>query len=254
MRDEHLTPVLAACSEAELALLIEFLGRPPSGLLWLDRRVRAPGYGHDERVAAVVEEIIRCGNHSVAGRIGGGSPSYVQLVCDALHELELTEAPAPGVLELELRVVRFVLDTEFERLAPELQEQMLAGFFAGGFFVGGLRGYDPMNPFLTRVDAEHRVLGAGKLARTMRKIGVQQIGKRARSYAIKAALRVVLRSFAGPVQWALTAWDWLGPAYRLTVPVICYVAFLRHAQAVRAGAVGDPGNPDDPHDQALAAS
>ena len=264
MRDEHLTPVLAACSAAELVLLIEFLGRPPSGLLWLDRRVRAPGHSHDERVAAVVEEIIRCGNHSVAGRIGGGSPSYVQLVCDALHELELSEVPAPGVLELELRVVRFVLDTEFERLAPELQEQLLAGFFAGEFFVGGLRGYDPMNPFLTRVDAEHRVLGTGKLARTMRKVGVQQLRKRVRSYATRAALRVVLRSFAGPAHWALTAWDWLGPAYRLTVPVICYVAYLRHAQQARAsatGSAGDPGDPDpdpddpgDPGDQALAAS
>ncbi len=251
MRDEHLTPVLTACSEAELALLIEFLGRPPSGLLWLDPRIRAPGHSHDERVAAVVEEIIRCGNHSVTGRIGGGGPSYVQIVCDALHELELTEAPAPGVLELEMRVVRFVLDTEFDRLAPELQEQLLAGFFAGEFFVGGLRGYAAMDPFLTRVDAEHRVLGVGKAARAMRKVGVQQLGKRVRSFATKTALRVVLRGFAGPVNWALTAWDWLGPAYRLTVPVICYVAFLRHAQLARASATSSVDAPDD---QALAAS
>jgi len=258
MRDEHLTPVLAACSAAELALLIEFLGRPPSGLLWLDRRVRARGYSHDERVAAVVEEIIRCGNHSVTGRIGGGSPSYVQIVCDALHELELTEAPAPGALELEMRVVRFVLDTEFDRLAPDLQERLLAGFFAGELFVGGLRGYAAIDPFLTRVDADHRVLGAGKLARAMRKVGAQQLRKRVTSFATKRALRVVLRGFAGPVHWALTAWDWLGPAYRLTVPVICYVAYLRRAQQVHASATSSTSSvgsvSGEPGDQALAAS
>jgi len=251
MRDEHLTPVLAACSEAELALLIEFLGRPPSGLLWLDRRARDPAASHDERVAAVVAEIMRYGNHSVAGRIGGGSPGWVQIVCDALHDFEVSEAPADGIAGLEMRVVRFVLDTEFERLSADLQAKMLADFYAGEFFVGGLRGYDPLQPFLTRVDLEHRALGAGKLARAMRKVGERQLAKRARTFVRRTALRMVLRRLAGPVQWVLTAWDWLGPAFRVTVPVICYVAYLRHVQEARAStdASGDASS-----DQALAAS
>ena len=63
MRDDHLTPVLLAASEAELALLIEFLGRPPSGLLWVDRRVRGADATHEERAAAVLAEILRCSDH-----------------------------------------------------------------------------------------------------------------------------------------------------------------------------------------------
>ncbi|MBL8971970.1 MAG: hypothetical protein JNK56_15375, partial [Myxococcales bacterium] len=113
-RDDQLSPVLEAASEAELALLIEFLGRPPSGLLWLDRRVRGPGATHAERAAAVVEEVLRCSDHSVTGRLGGGQRSYLQVVCDVLQYLELEDTPADGVLGLELRVVRFVLDSEFE--------------------------------------------------------------------------------------------------------------------------------------------
>ena len=247
MRDEHLTPVLEACTGAELALLIEFLGRPPSGLLWLDRRVREPGHSHEERVAAVVEEIARCANHSVAGRIGGGSPGWVQVVCDVLNNLEQSEAPAPGMLELEMRVVRFVLDTEFDRLSPELQVHLLRGFYAGDFFVGGLRGYEPLHPFLTRVDADHRALGGAKMARAMRTVGLRELRKRASNFARTAALKVVLRRLAGPVQWALTAWEWLGPAYRITVPVVCYVAYLRHAQEAKRGESAAA-------DQALAAS
>lgn len=241
MRDEHLTPVLEACTEAELALLIEFLGRPPSGLLWLDPRARAPGVGHADRVAAVVEEVLRCGNHSVTGRLGAGNPSYLQLICDVLHYLELSEEPARegqgGVAELELRVVRYVLDTEFDKLPAQVQAEQLEDFFAGQFFVGGLRGADAMNPLFTHAQAKRRVLSASKVGRAVRKAGVEEAKRRARNMITRTALRVVLRRLAGPAMWALAAWDLLGPAYRLTVPVICYVAFLRHHQvAARARA------------------
>ncbi len=247
MRDEHLTPLLQASSEAELALLIEFLGRPPSGLLWLDRRVRDPGASHAERVEAVVAEVLRCGSHTIGGRIGGGKRAYLQLVCDVLQELELPETPARGIHGLELRVVRYVLDSEFDRLAPERQDELLVHFFAGDFFVGGLRGYDALDPWMTHVGPEQRKFSAGKIGRTIRRVGGRELGRRARSMAMKAGLKIVVRGFAAPVQWAMTTWDWLGPAYRLTVPVICYVAYLRSRQAqagtevgTDAGAVAEP--------------
>ena len=236
MRDEHLTPVLTACSEAELALLIEFLGRPPSGLLWLDRRIWAPGASREQRVAAVVEELLRCGDHSVTGRVSPSKPGYLQVVCDALHELGLSEAPKGGVLGLEMRVVRYVLDSEFERLDAKVQASLLASFYAGEFFAGGLRGYDALHPFMTHTDAEHRVPETGKIARTVTRIGRQQLRKRIRFFITKRALRLLLRGLARPVLWAMTAWDLLGPAYRLTVPAICYVAYLRHGQQLRAEA------------------
>jgi uncharacterized protein YaaW (UPF0174 family) len=231
MRDSHLTPVLEAASEAELALLIEFLGRPPSGLLWLDRRVRGSGASAQERVAAVVEQVLRCGDHSIKGRLGAGNRSYLQLVCDALQYLEVPDTPGEGVLALELRVVRHVLDSEFERLAPELQNELLASFYSGEFFARGIHGYDLVHPFLTRVDPEHRTVRAGKVGRALRKVGANQLQKRAAAFAKKQALRLVLRGLAGPVNWLWTAWDWAGPAYRLTIPVICYVAYLRGKQA-----------------------
>ncbi len=231
MRDPHLTPVLEAASEAELALLIEFLGRPPSGLLWLDPRVRRSGASTQERVAAVVEQVLRCGDHSIKGRLGAGQRSYLQLVCDALQYLELPDVPGEGVLALELRVVRHVLDSEFERLSPELQNELLASFYSGAFFAGGIRGYDAVHPFLTRVDVEHRAVKAGKVGRALRKVGRDQLQLRTKAFLKKQALRLVLRGLAGPAMWLWTAWDFAGPAYRLTIPAICYVAYLRGKQA-----------------------
>lgn len=227
MRDEHLTPLLLASSEAELALLIEFLGRPPSGLLWLDRRLRDPAASHADRVQAVVEEVLRCANHTIAGRLGGGKRAYLQVLCDALQELDLPETPAQGVHALELRVVRYVLDSEFDRLPAERQDALLEHFFAGDFFASGLRGYDAVHPLMTRVGPEQRQLSAGKIGRTVRRAGGRELRRRVTSMATRAALKIVVRGFAAPVHWAMTGWDWLGPAFRLTVPVICYVAYLR---------------------------
>jgi uncharacterized protein YaaW (UPF0174 family) len=242
MRDEHLTPLLLASSEDELALLIEFLGRPPSGLLWLDRRVRDPAASHAERVEAVVAEVLRCGSHSIGGRIGGGKRAYLQILCDVLRELELPDTPAQGLASLELRVVRYVLDTEFERLTPERQDALLEHFFAGEFFAAGLRGYDALHPLMTRLGPDRRQLSAGKIGRAVRRAGGRELRRRARSMATRAALKLVIRGFAAPVVWAMTAWDWLGPAYRLTVPVICYVAYLRHRhpEGAAAEAVAGP--------------
>ena len=214
----------------------------------------AERHGHAERVEAVVEEVLRCGDHTITGRLGAGNRSYLQLVCDALHNLELPEAPAPNVLGLEMRVVRYVLDSEFDRLPPALQTELLGEFFAGGFFQGGLRGYEPMHPFLTRVQPGKRVLASGKVGRAMRKAGARELRRRAKNMVTRAALRVVLRGLAGPAYWALAAWDWLGPAYRLTVPVVCYVAYLRKRQAADAtqdDAASEPA-PNVPSDPELA--
>lgn len=237
MFDEHLSPVLTACSEAELAVLIEFLGRPPSGLLWVDRRLRDPRAGRAERVAAVVERIHRLGAHSVLGRTLPGGPSYLQIVCDALAELGLSEEPAEGGIEaLELRVVRYALDARFERLPAETQEALMRRFRAGELFAAGVPDLGVLHDFLTHVAPQRRALQAGHVATTvgdkLRDAALEQ----AKTRLLRAGLRVVLRGAAGPVYNAIRMWGWMGPAFRYTVPVITYLAYLRGRQAEQARA------------------
>ena len=49
-------------------------------------------------------------------------------------------------------------------------------------------------------------------------------------FATNAALTQALHIFAGPIGWVLTAWsilDIAGPAYRVTIPAVCYIASMR---------------------------
>lgn len=241
-RDEHLTPVLEACSEAELAVIVEFLGRPPSGLAWLDARVRDPNVPRAVRVAAIVEEVLRLGDHSVTARMGGAIRSYLQVVCDVLRELGLPETPAAGILALELRVVHSALDVDFDHLPADVQAGLAARWLSGAVFTEGVFSADVLAPLMTHTDAEHRALAVGQAgkaigARALR-VSWGQVRTRVRGFFLK----VVLRRLATPIGWILTVWDYLGPAYRLTVPLIIYVAYLRRRQQLaverddRAGA------------------
>lgn len=237
MVDEHLTPVLMACSEAELAVLIEFLGRPPSGLLWFDRRLRDPRSTRAERVAAVVERILWLGSHSVLGRTGPGRQSYLQVVCEALTELKLPEGPAEGGLpDLELRVVRYVLDANFDALTPATQDALLDRFRAGDTYAEGVRDLGLLHDFVTHTQPERKALLPGRAAHVagdkLRTAAVEQVQNR----LLHAGLKLVLRGAAGPVYQAIRLWNWAGPAFRYTVPVIVYVAYLRGHVDVDAAA------------------
>lgn len=236
MVDEHLTPVLMAASEAELAVLIEFLGRPPSGLMWIDRRLRDPRLSRADRVAAVVKRIHWLGAHSVLGRLGPGGPCYLQIVCDALAELHLPEEPASGGLaELELRVVRYALDANFDALPADTQEALLNRFRAGEYHAEGVRDLSVLHDFLTHTQPERRALLPARAAEVaggkLRDAAVQQ----AQTRLLRAGLRAILRRAGAPVYHAIQMWGWMGPAYRYTVPVIVYVAYLRsHVEGAAA--------------------
>lgn len=244
-RDEHLTPVLMACSEAELALLVEFLGRPPSGLLWRGARVRDLATPRAERVAAIVDRILLLADHSVTARIGGAIRSYLQVVCDALRELELAEQPGAGIFALERRVVHYVLDAGFDGLDPAVQEELEARWSSGALYADGLFDADTIHPLMTHTDGDHRALALGQGARALGASALKLTWKQAGASVRKFVLRVVVRRLATPIAWAFTAWDWAGPAYRFTVPVICYVAYLRNKQRVAATseAGADPAPP-----------
>lgn len=248
MVDEHLTPVLMACSEAELAVLIEFLGRPPSGLLWFDRRLRDPRSTRADRVAAVVERILRLGSHSVLGRTGPGKQAYLQIVCDALVELRLSEEPAAdGLPGLERRVVRYALDADFDALPPETQQALLDRFRAGDTYAEGVRDLGVLHDFVTHTQPERKALLPGHVAHVATDKLRDQAVVQVRHRLLRAGLKLVLRGAAGPVYQAIRLWEWAGPAFRYTIPVIVYVAYLReHVDADAAAAAPGSGS----HEQA----
>ncbi len=229
MRDAHLTPVLTACTPSELAPLIEFLGRPPLGSIGFDHRLRRAG--RDRRIDALVAEVLHCGDHGLARRFGAGRHTYLQVVCDVLQQLGLPETPGADIGELELRIVRHVLDSEFDRLAPAVQDALLAAFTSGELFAAGLLTPDPFDPLLTHVSVDDTVLALDKTVRAVWRSFSDGLPRRVADFILFMVLHRIDRRLEHHTRWAVRVWRWLGPAYRLTVPVICYVHYLRQRTA-----------------------
>ena len=57
------------------------------------------------------------------------------------------------------------------------------------------------------------------------------VAGRGLAFAANAALTRTIGAFAGPIGWALlslwTIFDIAGPAYRITIPCVVHVAYLR---------------------------
>lgn len=228
MHDPDLSPVLEAASQEELDLLVRFLASHRTSLLMRDPDVRAYYPDHTRYIPKIVQEIQLFGGHTLKDRALGEHPGlpYARIVADAQRKLELGLDGA-SLEAQEDAVVAFVIDPAFDELPAERQTSLREAFARGDFFREGLARPGLFHQLLEREDPEHMRLNTSRAARTARKAAVRWVKAQLKGRALRWVMRLVLRGAAGPVGAALVLWDLLGPAYRVTIPVVCYVSYLR---------------------------
>ena len=222
--DPHLTPLLEACSREELEPLVQFLATGPTSTLRRHPDVQRHWPAHERYLHAIVHEIHLFGGHSLKDRLsrGDGGQPYIQIVRRLLKQLGQTSF-IWDIASMERRVAELTLDVSFDELPPEDQARLRADLYAGKLFEGGLRSYTVLDKVVDRLHDQGPQLDAQRL----KKVAASEAKDLARGTLSKAALKLVARGLAGPVGWGMSAWSWLGPADRVTIPVIWYVAYLR---------------------------
>ena len=148
---------------------------------------------------------------------------------DALLEMGV-KAPPLALREMEHTVVKLALDSEFDDLDKSTQTKLLANFYDGQLFRHGLAQRTVLDDFVSRAEGDVRSTDfeTEKVKRVFGQKAVGLVKKTIKGKAVSTGLKLVLRGAAAPIGVGLTAWDMLGPAYRITIPVICYVAYLRY--------------------------
>jgi uncharacterized protein YaaW (UPF0174 family) len=131
---------------------------------------------------------------------------------------------------MEHTVVKLALDSEFDNLDKAAQDKLLDGFYRGSLFRSGLSQRTVLDDFISRAEGNVATpeLETEKVKRVLGQKAVGFVKKTIKGKAVSTGLKLVLRGAAAPIGVGLTAWDLLGPAYRVTIPVICYIAYLRH--------------------------
>lgn len=236
MYDAHLSPILEAATDAQLAPLAEFLCDHTTSLLKHDAAYKQAPDRPTLYIPQLVTELRLYGGHTIGHRVRGGAhpgADYIDIARDAHQELGLGKTYAEDIDAVEQRIVRRLLHNDFDMLPADLQERHLDAFYEGVHFRLGLRSRTPLDDFLAHDEPGKRELTRGHATRVAADKAADLVVNKLKGKVIKAGLRLVLRRAAGPIGLAMDAWGLLGPAYRVTIPAISYVHYLRAQQ--RAG-------------------
>lgn len=182
---------------------------------------------HKEYLDLILEELQCFGGNTFVNPFRGGGVQYKEILCDVCDKLKVNyDKNSPTELIEQNMFMKLAIDVfseagknkeEVKQIAESLNVKdlpigpELATYAQLAFRAGGFKSYQLT---LIMVNYLWRILFGHGLR-----------------LATNAAITRTLAIFTGPIGWTITAlwtaWDIAGPAYRVTVPAVIQVAFLR---------------------------
>lgn len=178
----------------------------------------------------VDEEIRRFGGNTIVNLFRGGGPEYKEIACDVCEKLDVEVNQSKRMREIDTALLKKVLTKMWEEMEDKDRRELL----------------DSLNIKIT-TDSNFKAEGLAALLTAFRAGGfasyqltmivVNAVAKmilgRGLALATNATINKVLGIVTGPIGIALTTmWvvaDITGPAYRVTIPVVIYLAAMRQA-------------------------
>ena len=224
---------LSSASSSDLKVLVDYITHDKSGSPRLTEALTSTKeykiYYPDklEKMAdSISDELQRYGGNTFANIIRGHGVSYKTLLCDACKKMKVSFNKNSSVTTIEMCLLQHVLlktleemsDSDLKNLIGELNirttnftKQAMMAAVQSAIRIGGFTSY------------KVAVIVANAVARALLGRGL--------SFAANAALTRWISVFAGPIGWAVTiAWtalDIAGPAYRVTIPSVIQIAYMR---------------------------
>lgn len=225
---------LDQCTDSELEDLVNLIKEQSTEYL-TPRAVYKKYYPqHSKYVEAIKEEIQWFGGNTIANAWRGHGVLYSEIVRDVADKLDVDYCSFDTDESIEARILLHFLQKAYDRMSPEQQEQC---------------GIDSFQIRLTQQRLS-LIPYANMAAMTIFQLGGFQsyqlsvivantvwkfLFNKGLSFAANSTLTKALSLWAGPIGWAITlAWatiDIAGPAYRVTIPAVIYIAMLRRKQA-----------------------
>ena len=221
---------LEGVSSEDLDGLVTFLTGQRNEELTDSERYKLYHPDHSKYWREIATEIQTFGGNTISNFYRGEGTYYRDILYDVCDRLKVNYNKAASIPTIELNLLQKALADTFEKLEPEQRAEVLkalgkdnASNLFGPAAVAAAQALLRASGFAAYKWA--LILVNGALKRT---IGMGL------SFAANQALVRSLSAVIGPVGWALTAawtiYDFSGPAYRVTVPSVIYIATLRLKQ------------------------
>lgn len=242
--DGDLVPLLRPADNEDLAILVEFimkastseLGGTPDFKRLNPRAIQEPPIydgDHKEYADDIAAEIQKFGGNTIINffRSGKGVP-YAEVLRDVADKLGVNYNENSDAATIEGQIQIKVLEKAYEKMDDAQRKDLLDA--VGAEHKGGIPAALPV----MAIQAAIRLGGfaAYQLALIVANAVARQVLGHGLRLAANAGLARVMGVLAGPIGWAITIlWtilDMAGPAYRVTIPCVLQVAYMRQKNLV----------------------
>lgn len=236
--NHSLSELLRSAEAEDLSVLVDYLTDKGEGRVSLTTATcsqlvaaKARGVYSENDLDTIVKELCRFGGNSFMNALRGGvGVPYREVVSDVLEHLKGSADSSDSVELLELKILQRLASQAWERMGPAEQKE-----FASNFGSGDLVGPAALAAVLASIRlggfASYQI--AVILAHSMAKL----LLGRGLTFATSAALTRTIGVIAGPIGWLFTAiwtlFDLASPAYRVTVPCVIHIAYMRQKKSVQ---------------------
>ena len=228
--DYDLINILDGADESDLAILADVITDNNKGRISLDSAIRnqietfkrCGTLGRN--FSPLIKEIQEFGGNSIINIFRGKGIFYREIVEDVAEHMKVDFKKGVSVEELELKILLTVAMKSMEKMSPEEQKQFLNKISGGK-----ATGYGPAAFAAMHAAVLSGGLGSFFLARMIANATARQL--LGRGLVTTPGPFAALPAFIGPIGWAISAlwaaFDMASPAYRVTVPCVIQVAYMR---------------------------
>jgi uncharacterized protein YaaW (UPF0174 family) len=230
--DLDLIGVLQAAEETDLAIISDYITDSGKGRISLDSSVCAQleaskrSGSLKQHTDILAQEIQEFGGNTIMNFFRGKGVPYSEIVEDVAQHFKIKFEEGESTERLETKILFAVAIKAMEKMSPDEQRD-----FASNISGGRVLGVGPGVIATLQAAVLAGGFGAYMLAATVANATAKQLLGRGLTLAANGALMRGIGAFAGPIGWAVTViwalFDLASPAYRVTVPCVLQIAYLR---------------------------
>ncbi len=226
--DFNLNPVLEKASNEDLNFLVDLIIDTMTNMLCIKDEYIKYAPNHSKYTHLIADEIRAFGGNTFANLFrGGDGPSYEEIVGDVAAKLKAPHPKNCSIERMEDAILETVLTQALEKMSDAEKRELLKEI--GGGDVMALTGQGVTAAFITIF----RLGGFKSYQLTVIIVNAVLKAVIGRGLALtgNAILTKALSIVTGPIGWVVTgvwtAIDIAGPATRVTIPAVVYIAMLR---------------------------
>lgn len=231
--DLELFSALENASQDDLEILLDIITDSGKGRVSLDDdvlkqlvSVKAAGNIQHKHLFMIAGEIQLFGGNSIVNLFRGKGVDYREIVNDVADHLNANYSDKQDIALIESAILMKVVEKSLEQMSEEEKKK-----FFNEFGVNYSVGAGPAAIAALQMAIKASGFAVYKLTVIVAQATAKAILGRGLAFGATAGLTKSIAVFAGPVGWAITAiwsaFDLASPAYRVTVPCVIQLAYMR---------------------------